>query len=92
MKFYAVGSFHVPSRRLFVLVGDFTEGEARDGMTLSLQLNPSFGVKTGVRAVEVIRGAHLGREYRGLVLDYEDPAELGFWDAMDISDEELELQ
>jgi hypothetical protein len=49
-KFYAVGSFHLPSRNLFVIVGDVLEGSVRPGMTFAVQLNPGFAVTSNANA------------------------------------------
>jgi hypothetical protein len=90
-KFYAVGSFHLPSRNLFVIVGDVLEGSVRPGMTFAVQLNPGIAVTSNVAQVEMVDVRYMGKAYVGLAVEYVDPAELDFWLALDISDETIEL-
>lgn len=91
VRFLVVGSFHIPSRRLFVLVGDVVDGRVEPGMEFAVDLNPSLAASGRIETVEAIRGAYLGREYLGLVVAYDEPDELEFWDALNISDEEIAL-
>ena len=90
-KFLAVGSFLLRSRNLFVIVGDVVEGEVREGMQLVLPLNGSVSVTGVVNSVEFVDILHEKRTYIGLAIAYEDPQELGFWQAMAISGETLTL-
>lgn len=81
-KFLVVGSFHVRSRNLFVLVGDFVDGTAEPGAMVCVSLG-TFGVSGRVSGVEVIEASYDARRYHGLVLAYDVPEELDFWNALD---------
>lgn len=66
-------TFHLPSRRAFVLSGDILSGVLRAGMLIDVQLNESVTMPTPVRAVEAVdvnRAA--GHAEVGLVLECED--------------------
>jgi hypothetical protein len=90
-KFFAVGSFLLRSRNLFVIVGDVVEGEVRAGMELALPLNGTLSVTGKISSIEYVDVSHQGRSYIGLALACDDPDELGFWSAMNISGETLTL-
>ena len=90
-RFKAVGTFHLQSRRLFVIYGDVTEGEVRPGMRVELPLNSGLVVTGRIDAVEFVDMVPQQRAYVGLVLGYDDPDELKFWEAMNIADEELRI-
>jgi hypothetical protein len=87
-QFYIVGSFLIRSRNLFVAVGDIVEGYVEPGMNVSVDLG-SIKIGTSVSSVEVIDVSYLNKSYKGLVFGFEDPEELGFWQALDLSDETL---
>ena len=89
-KFFAVGSFFLRSRNLFVAVGEVTEGEVKQGMTVSVSLG-NISVTTTVKDVEVIGVDFRGQDYQGLVFGFDDPADLEFWQALRIGGETLEL-
>jgi hypothetical protein len=90
-KFYVVGSFLVPSRNLFVAVGDIVDGYVELGMSLTVDLG-SIKVGTTIQSVELIEVSHLNRSYKGLAFGFEDPAELGFWQMLELSDETLFIE
>ena len=89
-KFYAIGSFFIRSRNLFVAVGDVTEGEVKVGMSVAVSLG-SISVETRVAAVEVIEVVFRGQDYLGLAFECENQEESEFWRALRISEETLEL-
>jgi hypothetical protein len=89
-KFYAIGSFFVRSRNLFVAVGDVTEGEVKPGMSVSVDLG-HLRVTTTISNVEVIEVVFRGQDYLGLAFAFESPEDLEFWQALRISDETLEI-
>lgn len=89
-RFWVVGSFHVRSRNLFVLVGDLLEGKAVPGSTVCVRLG-NLGVSARVASLEVIDISYEGRQHLGLALAYDDPEELDFWNALSLSNEEIEL-
>lgn len=90
-KFYAVGSFHIRSRNLFVLVGDVLEGYVDVGMTVVVDLG-HFGVTAKVASMEVIDVDYLNKSYKGLAFAYDDPEELEFWQSLKLSDETLLIE
>jgi hypothetical protein len=90
-QFKAAGTFHLRSRRMFVIYGDILSGDVRSGMYLALPMNPGFAVTGRIASVEFVDVVPQQRAYVGLVMDYDDPQELGFWEAMNISDEVLEI-
>ena len=87
-KFFAVGSFLLRSRKMFVAFGDVTEGQVQPGMTLAVSLG-SVSVTTKVKAVEFVDIRD--QAYTGLVFDLEDTADLEFWQSLKIGGETLEL-
>jgi hypothetical protein len=87
-QFYIVGSFFIRSRNLFVAVGDIVEGYVEPGMSVTVDLG-SIKVGTSISSVEVIDVSYLNKSYKGLAFGFEDPEELGFWQALDLSDETL---
>jgi hypothetical protein len=87
-KFYIVGSFLVRSRNLFVAVGDIVEGHVEPGMHVTVDLG-NIKVGTSVASVEVIDVTYLSRSYKGLAFAFHDPAELDFWQALQLSDQTL---
>ena len=89
-KFFAIGSFLIRSRNLFVAVGDVTEGEVKPGMSVSVSLG-NISVSTRVVTVEVIEVEFGRQEYLGLAFAYEDAEDLEFWQSLRISDDTLEL-
>jgi hypothetical protein len=90
-KFYVVGSFLVPSRNLFVAVGDIVDGSVEAGMNETVNL-ANVKVGTTVQSVELIEVSYLNRSYKGLAFAFEDPAELGFWQMLQLSDETLQIE
>jgi hypothetical protein len=90
-KFYVVGSFLVPSRNLFVAVGDIVDGYVEPGMNVTVDLG-NITVGTTVQSVELIEVSYLSRSYKGLAFGFEDPAELGFWQMLQLSDETLFIE
>lgn len=90
-RFWVVGSFHIRSRKLFVLVGDLLEGKAEPGTTVCVRLG-SLGVTTRIASLEVIDISYESRRYLGLALAYDEPGELEFWSALGLSNEEIELE
>jgi hypothetical protein len=90
-KFYVVGSFLVPSRNLFVAVGDIVDGYVEPGMSVTVDLG-SIKVGTTVQSVELIEVSYLNRSYKGLAFGFDDPAELGFWQMLELSDETLFIE
>ena len=90
-QFYVVGSFLIPSRNLFVAVGDLIEGYVEPGMNVTVDLG-HISVGTTVQSVEVIEVSYLSKSYKGLVFAFEDPAELGFWQMLQLSEETLLLE
>jgi hypothetical protein len=89
-KFFAVGSFFIRSRNMFVAVGDIIEGHIEPGMAVAVSLG-SISVSTKVKEVEVIGVDFRDKEYMGLVFGFEDPEDLEFWQALKIGGETLEL-
>ena len=90
-RFWVVGGFHVRSKNLFVLVGDLLEGKAEPGSSICVRLG-GLGVSGRVASVEVIDISYEGRQHLGLALSYDDPEELDFWNALSLSNEEIELE
>jgi len=45
-----------------------------------------------VLSLEVIDISYEGRQHLGLALAYDDPEELDFWNALSLSNEEIELE
>ena len=90
-KFYAVGSFYVHSRNLFVIAGEVIEGSIENGMTVSINLNSQMSIRTIIRTVELAAITFLGQSYTGLVVDYEDTEELDILNEPGVSDEILEI-
>jgi hypothetical protein len=89
-RFYAVGFFYVPSRRLFVVVGDVVAGGVAVGDTISLDLG-HLKVGAPIDAVEVISVDYLGKSYLGLAFGFDDAEDLEFWHGLRISGETLEF-
>ena len=89
-KFYVVGSFLVRSRNLFVAVGDVVEGHIEAGMTVNVDLG-NIAVSAKIASMEVIDVEYLNKSYKGLAFAYDDPQELGFWEALKLSDETLSV-
>lgn len=90
-RFWVVGSFHIRSKKLFALVGSLLEGKAEPGSMVCVRLG-GLGVTTRIASLEVIDVSHENRQYLGLVLAYDDPDELDFWNALSLSNEEIELE
>ena len=90
--FYAIGSFLVRSRNLFVIVGDVVEGEVSAGMKIALPIHDDFSVEAEVRSVELVDVLHEGKSYLGLALEYEHPDELEIMRALEISGVNLQLE
>ena len=61
-KFFAVGSFFIRSRNMFVAVGDIIEGHIEPGMAVAVSLG-SISVSTKVKEVEVIGVDFRDKEY-----------------------------
>ncbi|NOY94739.1 MAG: hypothetical protein GXP55_26475 [Deltaproteobacteria bacterium] len=90
-KFYAVGSFLMRSRNLFVVIGDVLEGTVVAGMRLRMPLG---GTSVGVRvaSVEYVDVVHEGKGYVGLAMEYADPADLELLMALHVGGETLGLE
>ena len=91
-KFYAVGSFLLRSRNLFVIVGDILEGEIVPGMEILVPLQGELHVTSRVAQVEYVDVIHEKKSYIGLAIAYEDTEELEFWRALEVSGETLDLR
>lgn len=89
-KFYAVGSFFIKSKNLFVVVGNVLQGTYQPGDRACLDLG-NLSVGTMVSDTEVVEVTYSGKEYLGLAFAFDDPEDLEFWRAMNISDETLDL-
>jgi hypothetical protein len=89
-KFSVVGSFFMPSRNLFVAVGDVIEGNVKAGMTVAVTLS-TVQVTTPIQGVEVITVDFRDQAYSGLGFGFDDPDELEFWSALRIGGEVLEI-
>jgi hypothetical protein len=89
-KFYALGSFLLRSRNLFVIVGDVLEGEVTPGMRISIPLG-GIAVATRVASVEYVDVIHEGKSFIGLAMEYEHPEELEFLMGLGVSGEVLTL-
>jgi hypothetical protein len=90
-QFRAAGTIHLRARKVFVIYGDVLSGAVDEGMFLEVPLNSTFSVSGRISAVEQVDLAPEQRAYVGLVMDYDDPEELGFWEVMNISNEVLEI-
>jgi hypothetical protein len=90
-QFHAIGTFHLRSRKIFVIYGDVLSGVVRSGMTLALPFNGSLSLSGRVAAVEFVDLVPQRRAYVGLVMAYDDPEELDIWEAVSIADEVLEI-
>jgi hypothetical protein len=90
-QFYVVGSFFISSRNLFVAVGDIVDGYIEPGMSVTVDFgNIQFG--TSVSSVEIIDVSYLSKSYKGLAFGFQDPEELEFWRALDLSDQTLLIE
>lgn len=89
-KFLVIGSFHVRSRSLFVLVGDFVEGSAEPGTEVRVGLG-DLRITTTVNTLEVIEITKDTRRYHGLALAYESPDELETWSELSLANIEIEF-
>lgn len=89
-KFYALGSFLLRSRNIFVIVGDVLEGEVAPGMRILLPLG-GITMATRVAAVEYVDVIHEGKSFIGLAIAYEDPEELEFLMGLGVSGEIVTL-
>lgn len=90
-KFYAIGSFLIRSRNLFVAVGDIVDGYVEPGMRVTVDFG-KISVATTICSVEVIDVSYLGKSYKGLAFAYDDPTELDFWQDLQLSNETLLIE
>jgi hypothetical protein len=90
-KFFVIGSFLVRSRNLFVAVGDATEGTILPGMRIVVDLGNLKLDAGAVACIEVIEIALKGQKYLGLAFTFEDPADLEFLQALDLSGQTLDV-
>ena len=90
-KFYVVGSFLVPSRNLFVAVGEIVDGYVEPGMQVMVDLG-KIQIGTTIASIELIVVSYLGKSYKGLAFGFEDHEELGVWQSLQLSDETLFIE
>lgn len=89
-QFYALGSFLVRSRKLYVIVGDVLEGEVVAHMTVEIPLG-GISIAARVASVEYVDVIHEGKQYLGLAIELEDPNELEFLMGLGVSGQTLTL-
>jgi hypothetical protein len=87
-KFHVRDTFEIPSRKLFVLAGSIVEGEIRKGMFVHVPCNSALDITGKIHSIEFARR----NDGEDVCLCFEgDSDELGFWRAMNITDETLEI-
>lgn len=90
-SFHVHRSFVLPSRSLFVLAGEITEGMVQIGMQATIRGSEGFDARVhGVEFVDRTGGAE-GSE-PALTFSYSKPEKLARWEAIDWSGKELELR
>jgi hypothetical protein len=87
-KFRVNYTFALKSRRLFVLAGSIVEGEIRAGMIVNVPF--TLVISGQIHSIEFARRTD-GREDVCLCVTYEDPDELGVWNALNVQNETLDV-
>lgn len=88
--FNAKASFHIPSRRLFVISGDILSGVVKKGMTMKIRMNSSLDVSLPIDSVEFV--TKKGGNEIGLTTVCRDENELSMLQDLNIGGEQIEIE
>jgi hypothetical protein len=89
-KFITIGNFTVPSRNLFVVVGDVIEGDLRPGATVSVEVE-SVTPEPAISGVELVEASFRSQSCMALVFTGENLASLAQSQALSSANETLLL-
>ena len=89
-KFITIGNFTVPSRNLFVVVGDVVEGELKPGATVSVEAE-SVTLEPAIPGVELVEASFRSQPCMALVFTAEKLESLSQSQALSSANETLLL-
>lgn len=89
-KFITIGNFTVPSRNLFVVIGDVIEGELKPGATVSVEAE-SVTPEPAIPGVELVEASFRSQPCMALVFTGETLASLSQSQALSSANETLLL-
>jgi hypothetical protein len=89
-KFITIGNFTVPSRNLFVVVGEVIEGELRPGATVSVEAE-SVTPEPAIPGVELVEASFRSQPCMALVFAANNLASLAQSRALSSANETLLL-
>jgi hypothetical protein len=89
-KFITIGNFTVPSRNLFVVIGDVIEGELKPGTTVNVEAE-SVTPESVIPGVELVEASFRSQPCMALVFTSQSLASLSQSQALSSANETLLL-